>query len=169
MTEVILVNANDVEKGAIDKLEAHKKGLLHRAISVCVFHPDGHVMLQKRAAGKYHSAGLWSNTCCSHPKPGEVTHAAALRRLKEEMGIVCELSEIGTFIYRTEFHNGLIEHELDHVFMGISDSQPSPDPNEVEDWKWMDITKLQKDISENSHAYAYWFSRALELALKTRM
>ena len=161
MADVILVDENDNEIGMMEKLEAHRRELLHRAISVFVFHPDGKVLLQKRAQGKYHSAGLWSNTCCSHPNPGEGAHDAARRRLKEEMGIECDLKEVGTFIYKTTFANGLIENELDHVFIGISETTPKFNPEEVDDWRWQNVATLRKNIEKNPAMYASWLPTAL--------
>ena len=168
MTDVILVDESGEEIGAMEKIEAHRKGLLHRAISIFVFHPDGRVMLQKRADNKYHSGGLWSNTCCSHPIPGENARDAALRRLKEEMGIECELTEIGTFTYRTEFPNGMTEYEFDHVFIGVSALEPTLNPEEAQDWKWQDIESLQADIKNHPDLYAFWLPPALELVLRFR-
>jgi len=168
MTDVILVDEAGREIGTMEKLEAHQKGLLHRAISVFVFHPDGRVMLQKRADDKYHSGGLWSNTCCSHPMPGESTRDAAKRRLKEEMGIDCELAELGTFTYRTEFESGLTEHEFDHVFTGTTSLEPTLNRDEAQDWKWQNVAELREDIRRRSELYASWLPMALELVINIK-
>src|SRR5215468_430433 len=116
MEQVILVNELDEEIGTMEKLSAHEQGVLHRAISVFIFNEKGEMLLQQRASRKYHSGGLWTNACCSHPHPGEATHAAALRRLKEEMGFETSLKKAFDFVYKTSFDNGLTEHEFDHVF-----------------------------------------------------
>lgn len=168
MDEVILVDELDNEVGVMEKMEAHQQGKLHRCISVFVFHPDGRLMLQKRAKGKYHSGGLWSNTCCSHPRPGEGVAAAAHRRLWEETGFGCALTEVHAFIYRTEFQNGLIEHEYDHVFVGVSDATPSLNPAEAEEWKWMTPSDLHSDLSVHPEAYTYWLRVALDDVLRLR-
>lgn len=154
---VINVDENDNVLGYVPKLEAHQKGILHRAISILIFNEKGDWMLQKRADSKYHSPSLWTNTCCSHPYPNEDTEEAAVRRLKEEMGIECGLVEIFEFTYRTEFDNGLIEHELDHVFFGIYNEAPSPNPKEASDWKFVSKSTLELDMSENSSKYTEWF------------
>lgn len=164
--EVILVDKHDNEVGAMEKLEAHKKGKLHRCFSIFVFHPDGRLMLQKRAKEKYHSGGLWTNTCCGHPRPGEDTEAAAHRRLKEEMGFGCPLKEIHTFVYKAPLDNGIIEHELDHVFIGTTDVHPQPNLEEAEDWKWVHTDALQKDMEAHPERYTYWLRIALEDVLK---
>ncbi len=161
MADVVLVDRSDRETGTCEKIEAHRKGLLHRAFSVFVFNSGNELILQKRAAGKYHSEGKWSNTCCSHPLPGEPAIEAAKRRLKEEMGIECELSFAFSFIYRAELSNGMTEHELDHVFIGFSDEMPSPNPEEVQEWKLMPLEELQRDIDANPERYSYWLKKAL--------
>ena len=158
--EIVLVDENDQQTGIMEKIEAHKKGLLHRAFSVFILNSSGQLLLQKRAAGKYHSPGLWTNTCCSHPRPGETVMKAAVRRLKEEMGISCSLKESFTFIYRSEFDNGLTEHELDHVIVGISDNVPLPDPNEVDDFKYVDLLNLKEYIDNNPEQYSVWLIKA---------
>lgn len=157
MEMVILVDANDTALGTMEKMEAHRKGLLHRALSVVVFNRRGEILLQKRARAKYHSGGLWTNACCSHPQPGETTQAAARRRLKEEMGIDLEPEYSYSFTYRAQFANGLTEHELDHVYTGIFDGEPVINPKEVEDWKFVDIRWLTEDASRNPQAYTHWF------------
>ncbi|MEA2701625.1 MAG: isopentenyl-diphosphate Delta-isomerase [Candidatus Parcubacteria bacterium] len=162
MDDVILVDEHDTQIGTMEKLAAHAQGRLHRAFSVFIFHSDGRMLLQRRAAGKYHSGGLWSNACCSHPRPGEPVEAAAHRRLREEMGIDCDLRETHAFIYRAPFPNGLIEHEYDHVFVGRSDDLPAPNPEEVDDWVWMDIPELRRDMKEHPEDYTYWFKVAFD-------
>lgn len=156
MDDVILVDAHDAPVGAMTKLEAHEKGLLHRALSVFLFHPDGRVMLQRRADGKYHSAGLWTNACCSHPRPGEDTLAAAHRRLREEMGIACVLEEVHAFMYQVSFDNGLTEHEYDHVFAGETDEEPVLNPEEASDWRWIEPDALLEELAAYPERYTYW-------------
>ena len=154
--QVVLVNENDVEIGLMPKLEAHQLGLLHRAFSVFIFNTKGELLLQQRAMGKYHSEGLWSNTCCSHPLPGETTSDAAIRRLDEEMGISATLNFLFSFTYNAGLDNDLTEHELDHVFWGVSDDLPVINTSEVEDYKYIAIPELRKDIKENPALYTEW-------------
>lgn len=156
MEEVILVDENDKELGTAEKLQAHKEGKLHRCFSAFIFNSEGRLLLQKRAANKYHSAGLWSNTCCSHPRPGELTEAAAHRRLQEELGFDCLLTEAFQFTYKAHFDNGLTEHEFDHVFTGKFDGEVIPNPEEVSDFKWVGMDELKKDIQDNPDTYTYW-------------
>jgi isopentenyl-diphosphate Delta-isomerase len=162
MTEeqVVLVNENDIETGLIGKMEAHEKALLHRAFSVFVFNSKNELMLQQRALTKYHTPGLWTNTCCSHPRPGENVNDAAYRRLQEEMGFTCELKKVFDFVYRAPFENGLTEHEFDHVFMGNFEGEPEINPEEVNAWKWIDLDELKKDIHANPSDYTVWFKIA---------
>lgn len=155
--QVILVNSKDEPIGTMEKLKAHEEGLLHRAFSVFIFNSKGQLLLQRRALHKYHSAGLWTNTCCSHPRPGESTLEAANRRLKEEMGIDCELKHEMEFIYKAPFDNGLIEHEYDHVFIGHTDFIPTINPNEVAEFKYIEVAPLRRDIHNNPHEYTAWF------------
>jgi isopentenyl-diphosphate delta-isomerase len=157
MVEVQLVNPNDEPIGSMEKLEAHEKGLLHRAISVFVFNSKGEMLLQRRALKKYHSPGLWTNTCCSHPYPLEIPEQAAVRRLNEEMNIDSSLRFAFKFIYKTEFSNGLIEHELDHVFIGHSDATPHLNTDEAVAFKWINMNDLKKDIVKNPENYTVWF------------
>jgi len=159
--EVILVDEKDREIGKMEKLEAHQKGLLHRAISVFIFNENKEMLLQKRAMTKYHSPGLWTNTCCSHPRVGETALAAASRRLFEEMGIKTELQFKTTFMYRSEFDNGLIEHEFDHVFTGTYNAMPQINPDEVDSFCWMSKDEIKKEISLNPEAYTTWFRIAI--------
>src|ERR1700709_1109503 len=146
LEEVILVNENDEETGTIEKMEAHKQALLHRAFSVFVFNTKGEMLLQQRALGKYHSAGLWTNTCCSHPRPGEDVTDAAVRRLYEEMGMKCTLKEAFCFVYKAELDQNLTEHEYDHVFTGVSDDTPVPEPTEAGGWKYISADALEADV-----------------------
>lgn len=158
--EVILVDRNDRPIGSKSKLLAHRDGDLHRAFSVFLFNDNGELLLQKRAISKYHSGGLWSNTCCSHPRIAEDTLAAAQRRLNEEMGLDLDLDHAFSFTYRVQFESGLWEHEYDHVFFGNFNGQPIADPDEVSDWKWMSMTDLEQDINRNPHVYTFWFKFA---------
>ena len=157
MEQVILVGTDDKEIGTMEKQQAHIEGRLHRAISVFIFNSKGEMLLQRRASGKYHSAGLWTNTCCSHPFPGETVHAAAVRRLQEEMGMECELKKTFSFIYNAKLDNGLTEHEFDHVFRGTTDAFPKPDPAEVGAWQFLFPAQIEKDIKEHPQEYTEWF------------
>ena len=159
MTEeyVILVDEADRELGVMEKLEAHQKGLLHRAISVVVFNSKGEMLLQQRALTKYHSGGLWTNACCSHPRKGETNLEAAERRLVEEMGIKLELKEVGSFVYRATLDKNLVEHELDHVFSGVFDGDPAPDPSEAMAWKYVPIAELKSELKSKPELYTEWF------------
>src|SRR5262245_36737449 len=139
---VVLVDENDREIGTEEKLKTHQQGLLHRAFSIFVLNSEGQLLLQKRAAGKYHSPGLWGNTFCSHPRPGEELEAAVHRRLQAEMGFDCPLKRDFSFVYRVELNNGLIEHEIDHVFSGHHDGDPDANLEEVQDWRWVDLPTL---------------------------
>lgn len=169
-SEVILVDINDKEIGIGEKLAVHQAGKLHRAFSIYIFNLKGELLIQKRAAGKYHSGGLWSNTCCSHPRPEEQLDDAVHRRLKEEMNLDCDLKEVNKFIYRIEFDNGLTEHEYLHVFVGKSDDTPVVDSSEAEAWKWIDPKVLQEDMKNNPNTYTYWFRISLEDVLaRTRV
>jgi isopentenyl-diphosphate delta-isomerase len=157
MVEVVLVDTEDNPKGTMEKMEAHRKGVLHRAFSVFVFNDKGQLMLQQRALHKYHSPGLWSNTCCSHPYPGEAAEMAAHRRLVEEMGFDCDLHHAFSFVYRAELDQGMTEHELDHVFIGHANAEPMINPEEVNGWKWVDVDHLVKDIEARPEDYTVWF------------
>lgn len=154
---VILVDENDNELGLMGKMEAHEKGVLHRAFSVFVFNQKGEVMLQQRAIEKYHSGGLWTNTCCSHPRQGETVLEAAHRRLEEEMGFDCELEKQFHFIYNRKLDKGLTEHELDHVLFGKFDGKPHLNPDEVASYKWVNMQDLKTDIRNNPELYTEWF------------
>ena len=153
---VILVDPKDNEIGVMEKMKAHEKGELHRAFSVFIFNTKGEIMLQKRDSKKYHSGGLWSNTCCSHPRPGEPTKMAASRRLNEEMGLNTVLFSAFSFIYRSELDSNLIEHELDHVFVGYTNDLPTMNPEEVEDYKFMSLINLELDLLASPELYTTW-------------
>ena len=163
--EIVLVDINGNETGFMEKIEAHRTGRLHRAFSIFIVNSQGDLLLQQRAATKYHSGGLWSNTCCSHPAPGETILRAAHRRLYEELGFNCQLTEIFTFIYRADVGSGLIEHEHDHVLLGKYDGVFHPDPEEIQACKWISLIELTGDISTNSFAYTDW----LKLLIKFRL
>lgn len=154
---VILVNDKDEPIGTMPKMEAHEKGVLHRAFSVFILNDNGELMLQQRAMHKYHSPGLWTNTCCSHQREGETNIEAGKRRLQEEMGFVTELEELLSFIYKAPFDNGLTEHEFDHVLMGKHNEAPVINTEEVADWKWMTPKAVKEDIDKNPHIYTVWF------------
>lgn len=158
---VILVDAEDVELGTAGKLDAHQRGLKHRAISVLIRNAAGALMLQRRSAGKYHSSGLWANACCSHPRPGEDSMAAAHRRLREEMGIECVLAPLFVTQYRAAVPGGLIEDEVVHVFGGRHEGPAKPDPAEASEWKWMAFADLKRDMGARPDAYAVWFHHYL--------
>lgn len=154
---VILVNRNDEQIGLMPKLEAHEKAVLHRAFSVFVLNDKNEIMLQQRAQHKYHSPLLWTNTCCSHQREGETNIQAGSRRLYEEMGFETELKELFHFIYKAPFDNGLTEHELDHVMIGHYNNEPKINTDEVENWKWMCIEDVQKDMLMQPEIYTVWF------------
>lgn len=158
----------DREIGVDGKMAVHRSGKLHRAISVFVFDADDRLLLQQRASAKYHSGGLWSNTCCSHPRPEEDSMSAASRRLWEEMGVACELSKEFAFTYRATFANHLIEHEYDHVFFGRYDGVPVPNRDEADDWRWMDMTQLSADVKRNPGAYSFWLAVCLDRVVAHR-
>jgi isopentenyl-diphosphate delta-isomerase len=166
--QVILVNKKDQPIGLMDKLEAHKKGALHRAVSVFIFNSDNQLLIQRRSLGKYHTPGIWSNTACSHPRNNESTILCANRRLFEEMGIITKVRSIFTFLYKAELSSDLIEHELDHVFIGFTNKKPNPNPEEVCDWKYIDETSLEKLFHDIPDAFSPWFkmccARAFESA-----
>ncbi|MEK7079632.1 MAG: isopentenyl-diphosphate Delta-isomerase [Patescibacteria group bacterium] len=169
MEKVILVDENDKEIGIEEKIKAHKDGKLHRAFSIFIFNSKGELLLQKRAKEKYHSGGLWSNTCCGHPRPKESLEAAAHCRLKEEMGFDCALNhlEAACFIYKTKIRD-LFEHEYDHIFIGEFNKNPNPDPKEIEDYKWISPEELQRDILSNPDNYTNWFELSIENVLKPK-
>ena len=160
--EVILVNQENEQIGTMPKMEAHEKALLHRAFSVFIVNDVGEIMLQQRAASKYHSPLLWTNTCCSHQRVGESNIDAGKRRLQEEMGFDAELKELFSFIYKAPFDNGLTEHEYDHVMIGNFNTEPNINPEEVEAWKWMSPELVKKDIANNPKEYTVWFKIIFE-------
>ncbi|MCH3882908.1 MULTISPECIES: isopentenyl-diphosphate Delta-isomerase [Tenacibaculum] len=160
--QVILVDKDDNQIGLMPKMEAHEKALLHRAFSVFTFNDKGELLLQQRAAEKYHSPLLWTNTCCSHQRDGETNLEAGKRRLQEEMGFVCELKEIFSFIYKAPFDNGLTEHELDHVMIGSYNDKPIINKEEVQAYKWMTLEAVKKDMEENPQEYTAWFKIIFE-------
>ncbi|MFA5792045.1 MAG: isopentenyl-diphosphate Delta-isomerase [Candidatus Paceibacterota bacterium] len=162
---IILVDENDNQIGLEEKLKAHQSGNLHRAFSIFVFNNKNELLLQQRALDKYHSGGLWTNTCCSHPRPEEETINAAHRRLQEEMGFNCELIEIFSFKYKAIFNNGLIENEFDHVFIGKYDNEIIPNNEEVNAYKWVDLKWLEKDMKENQEIYTEWLKICFEKVL----
>ena len=157
MEQVILVDEQDNVTGAMEKIAAHENALLHRAFSVFVFNHSGELLLQQRALGKYHSAGLWTNTCCSHPRPGEDTETAALRRLKEEMGFETPLEKVFDFTYRAAFDNGLTEHEFDHVFVGYYDGAVAPDTSEVADHAFVSMQNIAEAMLADPGQFTAWF------------
>ena len=164
---VVLVTKSDKPLGTLEKIAAHQHGgKLHRAISICIFNSKGELLLQQRAAGKYHEPLKWVNTVCSHPFPGEHVDKAAHRRLKEEMGIDCEMHQVIEFVYKADVGNGLTENEYDHLFFGKFDGRPEPNPEEVQDWKWMDIDSIKEDMKRNPKKYAAWFIFVLQNAEK---
>jgi len=160
--EVILVNGQDEPIGLMEKVEAHQKGLLHRAFSVFVFNTKGELLLQQRALSKYHSPGLWTNTCCSHPRTGEENAAAAHRRIQEEMGFDCELEYKGFLIYKVQFENGLFEHELDHVFTGVFEGIPQINSDEVASFRWTSIQNLKQEIELEPDRFTHWLQLILQ-------
>jgi isopentenyl-diphosphate delta-isomerase len=165
--QVILVNEQNRELGVGGKAGVHREGALHRAFSIFIFDSQGRMLIHQRALDKYHSGGLWTNACCSHPRPGEAVEEAAHRRLQEEMGFDCELEEVFQFVYQVQLGEDLFEHEYDHVFVGTCEIEPEPDPEEVADWKWVEVEELWQDVQEHPGRYTYWFKIALERMLRT--
>lgn len=166
MEEVILVDGNDEPIGKMEKMEAHYQAALHRAFSVFLFNEKGEMLLQQRAKQKYHSGGLWTNACCSHPRPGEETQAAASRRLQEEMGITTPLQKIFDFTYKAEFDNGLTEHEFDHVFTGSHSGAIKPNKEEVQDYCFKTMHEIEASLSSHPHKYTAWFHIAFPKVLE---
>jgi isopentenyl-diphosphate Delta-isomerase len=160
MTAVILVDEQDNETGLMEKMEAHEKAVLHRAFSVFIFNTDGEMLLQQRAISKYHSGGLWTNACCSHPLPGEATDTAAQRRLYEELGFNTPLQKVFDFIYKAAFDNGLTEYEFDHVFTGIYDGPIEPNGSEVQDYCYKTMADIKQSMTSHPHKYTEWFKIA---------
>jgi len=167
MESVILVDSEDNVIGEMDKMQAHLLGTLHRAFSVFIFNSKGELLLQQRAVDKYHSGGKWTNTCCSHPRMGEDTLIAAHRRLKEEMGMECELEYAFKFTYNSEISRGLFEHELDHVYFGKSDELPFPEPAEVLSYKYMAMNLLEQELEGNPENYTEWLKICFQLVKET--
>lgn len=163
MQDLILVDEQDKPIGQMEKMEVHQKGLLHRAFSVFIFNEKGEMLLQQRAAKKYHSPNLWSNACCSHPVVGEDTIVAAKKRLQEEMGFITEVEEKFSFTYKTEFDNGLIEHEFDHVFTGIYDGEIIPNEDEVSDYCYMTMKAIEESLESHPTKYSSWFTIAFPI------
>ncbi len=168
MEKVILVDKTDHQIGEMEKQEAHIKGLLHRAFSIFIFNSKGEVLLQQRAFHKYHSGGLWTNTCCSHPRNGETTIQAANRRLMEEMGMSCVLTEEFSFIYKAKLDNDLYEHELDHVLFGTTDLLPQINKEEVADYKYSSFQDIQQEMKKYPDRYTAWFKICFDEVLKKR-
>jgi len=160
--KVLLVDTQDRVLGTMPKLEAHQKGVLHRAFSVFILNRQNALLLQQRAWDKYHSPGLWTNTCCSHQREGEDSLVAGKRRLQEEMGLEAPLTPLFTFIYKAPFDNGLTEHELDHVLLGYSEQSPNPNPQEVADWQWMPLEEVQQKLTEQPEQFTVWFKIIFE-------
>lgn len=165
---VLLVDENDNNTGVMEKMQAHQEGLLHRAISIFIFNDKNQFLLQQRAAEKYHSSLLWTNTCCSHPRPGELLIDAAHRRLREEMNMACELTHQFSFTYKAVLDGGLTEHELDHVFFGHTNMLPEPNPAEVCDWKYLSLEEIEQEIDEFPENYTSWFKLMLAKIKSTR-
>jgi len=163
--KVVLVDIDDMPIAEMDKLEAHQQGKLHRAFSVFIFNDRGELLIQQRASHKYHGANLWSNTCCSHPQWGEDVTDSAQERLNYEMGIVCSLTGLYKFIYNEKVENGLIEHELDYIFVGYSNQEPHINTNEVKDYKWISIENIQSDIMSSPSHYTIWFKQTIPYLL----
>ena len=160
--EVILVDENNVEIGTCEKLQAHKTGLLHRAFSIFLVNEKGEILLQQRASTKYHSAGLWSNSCCSHPKPNESILDAARRRLKEELNVEVPMKEYFQFKYFVAFENGLSEHEIDHVLFGKLNDFPFVNPEEAIEYRWATLENLKEEIKNHQDNYTYWCKYLIE-------
>ncbi len=159
---LIAVDAQDRPLHAVEKMNAHREGVLHRAFSIFIFDAQGHVLLQQRALGKYHSPGLWSNSCCGHPRPDEETGAAAVRRLHEELGLRCALQPVAAFLYREAVSEDLIEHEYDHVFVGTAHGLPQPDPREVREWRWLALPDLHRELARAPAHFTVWLHRIAE-------
>lgn len=163
---VVLVDSNDNPIGLMEKMEAHVKAELHRAFSIFVFNSKGEMLLQQRAFSKYHTPGLWTNTCCSHPRDGETLEQATSRRLQEEMGMNCEIKEVFHFTYKADVTQGLMEHEIDHVFIGTTDETPTINPEEVESWKYESMDFIKEDMVKHPEVYTPWFKIAFQELLK---
>jgi len=160
--KINLVDAAGNRVGSMERMAVHRAGALHEAFSIFIMNSRGEMMLQKRSRRKYHSAGLWSNACCGHPRPGESVESAASRRLMEEMGVDCELRKLFEFVYRVDFNNGLTEHEYDHVLVGIFDGEPILNSEEVEETRWIEPDALRQEIDSHSEQYTYWFKASVD-------
>lgn len=160
MEKVVLVDQHDNAVGAMEKMEAHRRGVLHRAFSIFLFNTAGEMLLQQRALDKYHSAGLWTNACCSHPRPGEQVAAAAARRLREELGIATPLEPVFQFVYQAAFENGLQEHEYDHVLAGLYDGDIPFNPLEVQAVRYVTMQALRRELQDNPTGFTAWFRLA---------
>lgn len=160
MTEVILVNERDEQTGSMEKMEAHQKGILHRAFSIFIFNNKGEMLIQQRASGKYHNPGLWTNACCSHPMPGEATQLAAERRLNEELGFTTPLEKVFSFTYKVDFENGLTEHEFDHVFTGDYDGEIKANSSEVKDYCYKTLEEISLSLESHPQKFTPWFKIA---------
>ncbi|WP_154627263.1 isopentenyl-diphosphate Delta-isomerase [Providencia sp. wls1943] len=160
--QLILVNEQDTPIGSMPKLLAHQQGCLHRAFSIFIFNRKNELLIQQRAFHKYHSAGQWANSCCSHPRPQEDTHDAALRRLAEELGFSTSLTHVDEFIYKADVNGGLIEHEYDHLFVGYYDNQVIPNPEEVSATRWVSLETLAQEISTHPEKFTPWFKKIWE-------
>ncbi len=161
--KVILVDSNDEYKGEMEKMEAHQKGLLHRAFSILIFNTKGEMLIHRRSESKYHSPKLWTNACCSHPQPNENIIQSAKKRLMQEMGIQADLKFLFKFEYRTDFENGLIEHELDHVFVGITDNLPEINPSEVSEYKYISMNQLVESLNTSPENFTFWFKKIMDI------
>lgn len=166
MEFIIQVDEKDRQIGPIEKMVAHRDAVLHRAFSILIFNSKNELLLQKRDINKYHSGGLWTNTCCSHPRFMENLKVATTRRLKEEMGFTCDLKKIFSFIYKIDLENGLFEHEFDHVFIGKYDGDFIPNPFEVSETKWMSLEAIEEDVANNPDNYTFWFKTLLPEVIK---
>ena len=166
MEYVVLVNESDTQIGIMEKMAAHIVPRLHRAFSIFLFNSKGELLLQQRALSKYHSPGLWTNTCCSHPRNGESLEAATSRRLMEELGLHCEMHEVFTFIYKAPVGLGLIEHEFDHVWFGTTDETPVINPEEVHAWKYMSLDDIASDMKAHPESYTEWFKISFDEVIK---
>lgn len=166
MEHVILVNERDEELGTMEKMQAHERGILHRAISIFLFNDKAEMLLQQRATGKYHSGDLWTNACCSHPRPGEAPGTAAVRRLREELGIETTLKKVFDFVYRADLDNGLTEHEFDHVFVGQYNGAVRPNPSEIKDYCYKGMEEIEQSLLTHPHKYTIWFQLAFPRILE---